>query len=72
MIPWLRVLIYRIIWDASWPERALRTTIATVGGLIQAGQIPFPQGWEWAGSIVMAFALAIPAGQMNKDKDATD
>jgi hypothetical protein len=65
MIPWFKELVKRLLFDASWPERWLRTLIAGAGGLVQAGQIPFPPKYTWVGSVIAAVALMIPAGEKN-------
>jgi hypothetical protein len=65
MINWGKLLITKILWDASWPERALRTIAFGLGEVLRTGQWVLPPKYGWVGGILQAAALFIPAGEKN-------
>lgn len=72
MIPWIKDLIHRILFDESSAERFVRAILIIIGQVINEAAIPWPPSLlflapfqKFVGNALTGGALLIPAGEKN-------
>lgn len=64
MIHWLK----RLVWDESAFLGYVRVLVFLLGQAIDAGNVPFTEGFTWVGDLVSAAALLVRSRMSEPEK----